>query len=514
MRAHVWLLALLSVTATACVVVRRNAVEIRPDELRIVDVPLRVFMADGSFVVFPGGAVVVDDVIRGEGARYDLFREPAGQVATLPLDSVLGVEALTEPANVPLSLLATIGGAVLTVAGGIALACAADPKCFGSCPTIYSTVDGEAVLEAETFSYSVSPLLESRDLDGLAARSDANGFVELEIRNEALETHYINHLELVEIEHAVDERVLPDGDRTPAVIGPVRAFDDARDRSGRDVTQTLRAADDAVFATVPERIADVSAQDTRDWIDMTVPAVDADTVAVVVRLRNSLLNTVLFYELMLRDQGVGALEWMARDIARIGNAVELGAWYHRTMGLRLEVESDRGFEEVARLGDMGPIAWSEVALRLPVTRGRPTRLRLSFLADAWRIDRIAWSPRIRRAEGRTIPVAELIPITGEPAGAMQSQIAAADDDYLVTTAGSGFVARFDAGAEPAGSRRSFLLGSQGYYTEWVRPYWIRTGGTAGPFRPTPETVPELMRRWIDLKPAMESAFHATRIPVR
>jgi hypothetical protein len=36
---------------------------------------------------------------------------------------------------------------------------------FGSCPTVYSTTGDESLFEAESFSYSIAPLLEARDVD-------------------------------------------------------------------------------------------------------------------------------------------------------------------------------------------------------------------------------------------------------------------------------------------------------------------------------------------------------------
>jgi len=87
---------------------------------------------------------------------------------------------------------------------------------FGSCPTVYS--DNGAVDEAELFSNSIAPLFEARDVDRLRAQPDSKGILRLEIRNEAMETHYINHLQLFEVQHAADEFVLPDTQGHPVVV--------------------------------------------------------------------------------------------------------------------------------------------------------------------------------------------------------------------------------------------------------------------------------------------------------
>jgi hypothetical protein len=482
-----------------------------------VQSPVRAFLGDGSVVVFPSGSRISSAAIFGDGQRYDLHRTFVGPAERVDLDSVVGIEAFTRETDVGLSLLASIGTTAVVIAGTVALICAMDPKCFGSCPTVYVMEDDGEVLEAELFSYSISPLLEGRDVDRLAVVPDSLGTVALEIRNEALETHYINHLELLEVRHRADQRVVPGPDQVPVVLGPLSEIPRVRDRSGRDVTAELRARDDRVFASTPERVAAVTADDSRDWIEFTLPAVAGDTAALYLRVRNSLLSTVLFYEFMLGSQGARALDWMGRDIEQIGNALEVGTWYHRTMGLRLEVDLGEGFQEVVRLADTGPIAWNEVALPLPVRAGRPTPVRLSFLADAWRIDRLAWTPDVAPAPVRVHPVAEVEPLRGGEPDDLLERLLAPDDRYVVTSAGTAFTVRFHPGPGNPGDEagtRTFLLASQGYYSEWVRPDWIRSARSPEPFRPSEGLMPELMERWSELRAPMEESFHATRIPVR
>lgn len=513
---------LTALAVSGCLRITKSKLAPLSKRSQMVESPVRAFLADGSVVVFMDGVHVSDSAVVGRGAyggteagqRFDLLREPAGAVTSVPLDSVLGLEAFDRETDVGLSLLASLGVTVLVVGGAVALACAADPKCFGSCPTVYSVDENGEVLEAEAFSYSISPLLEGRDTDRLSVGADAAGRVELEIRNEALETHFINHLELVEVRHAAAERVVTDEDNVPVLVRALHGFERIVDRDGRDVRPELSGRDDRVFASSRDRIAEARSGDDRDWIEATLPPMGGDTAAVVLRLRNSLLNTVLFYELMLDAQGARALDWMARDLQRIGTAVELGSWFHGTMGLRLEVETDTGFQEVSRFGDTGPIAWKEVAFRVPVRSDAPTRFRLAFLTDAWRIDQMRWSADVRDAPTRTIPASAITPLVGAAADDLEAKVAAADDAYLVTSAGTGFVATFHVGPDLPDERRTFLLSSQGYYTEWVRPNWIRGTVDGGPFRPTDGTIPDLMELWTELQGPMEEAFHATRIPVR
>jgi hypothetical protein len=165
----------------------------------VVRSPVKAHLADGSTVVYPQGIRVSGDVIapRSTARRFGPLNEnlPVGLV---PLDSVLGLETFHSNVNVPgsvvLSTLGTLAAFVGTVALGVII--------FGSCPTIYADSAGTPTLQAEVFATRISPLLEARDLDLLTARPDSDGVLTLEVRNEALETHYINHFELLEVRHA------------------------------------------------------------------------------------------------------------------------------------------------------------------------------------------------------------------------------------------------------------------------------------------------------------------------
>ena len=211
----------IATAITGCVISRGASVEPldrRTSDSTTVESPVKAHLSDGSTVVFADGATVIRDSVFGRGVRYGPVMQLVGPTTHVPLDSVIGMETFRTEINgaktVGYSLLTT--AAVL--AGGVGLACAMDPKCFGSCPTIYADSAGTPVLEAEGFSYSIAPLLEARDIDRLRTQPDSQGIVRLQVWNEALETHYINHLALVEATHAPGEMVLPDEKGRPVAV--------------------------------------------------------------------------------------------------------------------------------------------------------------------------------------------------------------------------------------------------------------------------------------------------------
>lgn len=482
--------------------------------------PVKAHLKDGSVVIYPTGATVGRDSIHGSGMWYDaLRRDSTAHAAALAMDRVVGLESFSLRTNTAqsalVSLAASAGIAVVAVAGIVAIACIADPKCFGSCPTVYTMAESGEVLEAELFSYSVAPLLEARDVDLLGARVDAQGYVDLEIRNEALETHQINHLELLEVRHAAGESVLPDERGRPLVVDGYAAAR-ARDRTGRDVSAELAMRDSMSFATQRQVLASASLDDMHDHIDIAVPRPSGrDSVAVVLRMRNSLLNTVLFYDMMLGSAGAKALDWLGTDLQRIGPAVELGSWYASRFGMWVAVEDGGAYRAVTRVADTGPIAWTDMAVLVPVpATGDSMRIRLSFVMDEWRIDQVRVALDARRAEPRSIRLMDVIGADEMSIPDALLRMAEPDELYVETGPGHRFTARFHAGADRGDGTRTFLLSSQGFYTEWIRPDWVRFAQQPEPFRPGDPTLLAALRRWDEVKPEFERRFYETRIPVR
>jgi hypothetical protein len=481
---------------------------------------LRAHLLDGGVATFPPGARISRTGIQGPGMRYDFARRDSIRIHALSLDSVTGIESFNRRLNAGkttgVSVAATIGTVVLTVAGLVAIACAADPKCFGSCPTVYTGQGSAEVLEAELFSYSIAPLLEGRDFDVIGGSVDSSGVLRLNIRNEAMESHFINHIELLEARHSVGERAVPvhaggvlalQGERSP-----VRA----RDRDLRDVTAAISWKDTLAFATTETRLAAATQLDLTDHIDLTFQRPPGDSAALVFRLRNSLMNTVLFYDMMLGAAGAQSLNWMAEDLAQIGSAAKLGRWWASRMGMRIAVNTNNGYRQIARVPDTGPIAWSELAVLIPVPESADSTLqvRLSFAADEWRIDRVALADQFRRPETRTISAARVFNADSTLNTEGRQAIETPDEDYLYTVAGDRFMVEFEAGPGPTHGSRTFLLSTQGYYTEWVRPAWIKTAGSGPSFEPTDASLLEAMRRWHGVRNEFEARFYQTRIPTR
>jgi hypothetical protein len=482
-----------------------------------VQSPLKVHMHDGSTVVFRRGAVVRSDSILGAGEHFALLADTGIVVAGVRSDSVAAVEVFEGKVLSTPTALTTVAA---TVVGGVATV-ALLKAIFGSCPTVYADSAGVPTLQAEGFSYAIAPMFEHRDLDGLRVRPDSDGVIRLELRNEAMETHFINQIELAAVRHAPGELVVTDQASRPVALRDLRPLARARDRSGRDVRAALARRDSVLFSSDGALTSRATAADLDDWIDIDVADAElSDSIAVVLRLRNSLLNTVLLYDGMLG--GPDALDWLGVGLQRISTAIDLSRWYVRTMGMHVAVARDSGDTTTVRLNDVGPIAFREVAIVLPRPRseGGRARVRLRFVADNWRIDQVRVAGSISRPMTSWLPVARVIvpvPRNGGPAvddPRAAAVLADADERYLETRPGQRLTLEFAAPPSPADRDIEYLIAWQGWYREWIRGSWITNPVRAAPFVPGDEAVAAALRRWTQTQAEYEKAFYSSRIPVR
>lgn len=503
---------LLFVLASGCIQTFQavKATALDPHQPTSVSTPVKAHMLDGSTVVFQAGIVADGQSITGSGYRYDLVLRDSILVTSIPLDSVVGMEVFEQTTNGATSLVMTL---VATAALGLATVGLA-VAIFGSCPTFYTDSAGTAQLQAEGFSYSIAPIFEARDVDGLSITQAADGTLRLEVRNEALETHYLNQLELLEVPHTVDERAYVDELNRIVVTGPATAFARATDMRGTDVARVVSAHDGVTYRTDLRSMAHADLDDLDDWITLSAPAPGVDSVAIVLRLRNSLLNTTLLYDVMLGEAGARSLDWVGQDLKQVGPALAMAQWYQQRMGMNVAVSDGKAYRVIAHVRDTGPIAWKDIAVVVPVQGRDSVRVRLSFPKDNWRIDYIALAPRVRRAAPAVVRLVDVRGRDTRPDTGAVASLRDADSRYLQTTPGEHFTAIFRSTQILPEDQRSYFVASQGYYIEWMRATWLRTAQADRSFVPSDSALVRAMARWRTSQDSLETMFAASKIPVR
>jgi hypothetical protein len=506
--------AALSLLAGACIwvfgSVRVDAVGLNADSVAI-QTPVKAHLRDGSTVLYRTGVLLARDTLRGPGVRYALTLRDSTTVVLVPHDSIVAMESYRRGTDVAttaiVSTLATGVTFAATVVVAFLISCASQNGICSNCPTVYTDSAGSDVLQAEGFSYTIGSASETRDVDRLGIGPDRDGRIRLEVRNDAFETEYLNHLELLEVRHAAEEIALPDPNGAALAVRELVPATTAADAAGRDLRLLLARSDGTAFRTDPRTLAGVSPADWDDAIYLAAPATAGrDSVALVLRLRNSLLATLLYTDVVLGDRGARSLDWIGRDLD--GGGAALARWQEQRLGLRVATWDGRRYREIARIRDSGPHAWNDVAVLIPVLQRDSVRVRLSFAADNWRIDRIAFAMRARRPGVQAHAVRRLRDADGHDDPSALASIRLADRRYLRTSPGERF--SVDVMVGPAGMEvaRTFLIATQGYYEPWIGHDGLRTARDSGVVDSLDDELLKALRKWSTVREARERAFAA------
>jgi hypothetical protein len=224
---------------------------------------------------------------------------------------------------------------------------------------------------------------------------------------------------------------------------------------------------------------------------------------------------MLFYDQMLSGQGASALDYLGADLGRVTEVAQLANWYVRNVGLRVSVLSPDGTESpVVRLVDFGPAAWRAVAAIVPVPAvGDSVHVRLTFLADAFRIDQLLVSADLRDVTPRGIELTRVVASDGAVRQDIRDVLRRSDDRRLQTEPGQHFVIDFDVGKGNAGEQRTYFIAAQGHYSEWVRGTWLHNSDSRKRFAPWKEPLAPLLQRWLMTRDSLENGFFRQRVPI-
>lgn len=486
-----------------------------------ISAPTKAHMLDTSVILLPGGFTVRNDTVIGRGTRHwPEGAKPTGAKTTahrIALDSVAAMtyyELNTTPQTEVATGMLGVYGAAITA---LSIRCLMCPKCcFGSCPTVYTRNDGEFELEAELFSYSISKYAQDADLDRLAAPS-THGPYQVRLANEALETHYIDHLALTTVVHPPGTQIFPTSLGGFVATGDPRPATGVINSVGEDVSALVAARDEQVYRTDPTT-TQAARVGTSDYLYLELePVYPADEIKLILRLKNTLLSTILFYDIVLASQGIEALEWTERMNTDPVYAALLDRVYKSYSGVRVQVLVDGVWEERASISDIGPIAWKDLAVEVPVDGGGDAKLslRLAFFPDNIMIDYVGWE-----ASDQTAPsmfVKEIGPTTirdaqGRDRAQVGGLIREVDGEYLVTEPGEVFDLSYEI-PQTDEQETTVFIASKGYYIEWLRGDWLkpRQSGYRFSLFNTEETIAQMTKSWAENRDLIEQTFLETRI---
>ncbi len=483
--------------------------------------PTKVFLADGSVALFPHGLRVRNDTIIGVSQRYWISEaDTLYRRRMIPFDSIAAMTSYESNTSFGRGLASFLFGWWGPSMTFTAIRCLICPKCcFGSCPTVYSSNGSQDVLRAELFSSSISKQLEGNDLDFISDDSVTSGPYQLRVTNEALETHYINRFTLLAVDHPKGSRILPTGDGTLIAVGPVSLPHMVVNRAGKDVSRMVSAPDASAYRSGSEAAMKLTGDLRTDWLDVTIDVPQGATnLTMVLRLRNTLLTTILLYDVVLGSQGIGAMAWTERMNTDARYASQFGMVYDLFSGISLKTHRNGAWTQQSSIKDVGPIAWKTVAAEIPVHGAGRQTVRLEFFPDNYLIDYIAIDTG--RSFGRqctlqSVPLLSVRDNAGEMRSDVLPLIAGGDDRYLVTNPGESYRLQYEL--PPLNNdRRTLFVASRGYYNEWIRGSWltpVKDGYQFDLFE-IDRTLDQLAESWEENKDLIEQRFNETRIPVQ
>ncbi len=335
---------------------------------------------------------------------------------------------------------------------------------YGSCPTFYVTDGTRRVLRAEGFSASVARILEAQDVDALYGVRPLGRELEVVMKNEALETHVIRHVNVLAARRPVGGRVFaaPDGSywQAPDVVEASRCL--APEGDCRAALQEL----DGIERFCPADSNDLAARET---LEVEFAQVPEGRWGLVVASRQALLGTFLFYR-ALAYLGRSAGTWLA--VVERGDPVarmRSEAIWRALGGIEVSVaKPGGGWEPAGEINETGPLATDVRVLPLAGETGGSVRIRLRLARGQWRLDQVG----LARLERAVEPV-RLSPFLVRRGSVVDESARKALCDStatLVTLPGDEYALvyrlpeDFDA--------YELFLETRGYYYEWIREEWL------------------------------------------
>lgn len=495
------LIAIVSPICTTCTTVWRTeltsiesirSVETDAPFLKAHTVTSQVYVLKNWRIEHPAQMIV------GTGLLYDStrreategeFRVPFGQITLVETNYP---ESVVLPHMV---VLGVVSGISLLVT---AICLASLPKgCFGSCPTFYAHDGEKMTLQAEGFSASIAKVLEETDVDALYAAKIASPDFELEMTNEALETHAVEHVRLLAAPRASGSRVLRSGSDFLSVAdfrAPLRCVSGAT-----DCAPMVRAIDDLEYRS-PAGEEDLA---EKEVLELEFPPLEGP-LGVVVGARNTLMTTFLFYQ---------ALAWMGPDQGRWFAALENAGpdgvprlFRDRPLGdIEVSAFVDGAWIDAGVFREDGPIARELQLIRVPAGA---KKLRLRMTKGFWKLDYVA-AVRV----GAAVEPISLDPLRVTRAGAEDPgarQRLLEPGSYLITYPGEAYTLHFRL---PEGDHELFVE-SRGYYYEWARESWFDEEDPAallGLLADPRGTFKTLAPKYKDVEGEMEDLFWKSRV---
>ena len=445
---------------------------IKTAELQSLDINspfLKAHMLDGQVYILSEWKIDSENqTVIGQGKILGVNREvlETGEF-TIPIDSVALFETnvlALKPKPLEKTLV-IIGGAALgtvVLAAAIIAGCE-EAGCFGSCPTFYVSDGNRLTLQAEGFSASVAPVLEASDIDALYHAQLTDSRFEVQMKNEAFETHVVRYVDLLAVKRQSGGRVFSTSDgtfwETETIVDPTAAS-----APEGDCLPPLQNIDGH------ERFSEADASNlaTREIIEIEFDDVPHGSTGLVIAARQSLMSTFLFYQ-GLAYMGRSAGEWIAA-LERSDKAIEKASAIGQILGgIEVLLQNDTGqWTRVGEINETGPLATDVHLVKLPQMNRKSVKIRLRLTRGHWRLDAV----KLVKLDKQLDPI-RLSPVevdhNGNSADEVQ-QLLTDPNATLTTFPGDTYTLVYRLPKDF--DSYELFLDSRGYYLEWIRKEWL------------------------------------------
>jgi hypothetical protein len=429
---------------------------------------LKLHMKNGDVYVLENWIVnSKTDSVSGLGKLFNLNREliSEGEFALSNQEVVLA-ETNQISGSVGTGVLATL----TVITGVFTIVCIVNPKaCFGSCPTFYAYNGYDYIVQSEGFSSSISPALEERDVDALYRIKPLSEDFEVQLRNEAYETHVIRSANILAAPKPEGGRVFATQDgRYLQAINITEANAVTADEG--DISEKLCSFDGV------ERFCEADSNDlaAKETIELTFNRTESDSLGIVIAARQTLLTTFLFYQ-TLSYMGKSAGDWLAeieRNKDQFKNLLDNPQNVLGNIEVLIQNENDE-WEKIGEVGETGPIATDIkivplIKLLNQISDNSSVTIRLRMSKGLWRIDYAA----LADITNEVVPE-RIFPATSSPElvnSSYVTELLTNPDSVLVTYPGDKYLLNYKLPLDY--KNYELFIETQGYYLEWMRNEWL------------------------------------------
>ena len=379
-----------------------------------------------------------------------------------------------------------------------------------SCPYVYAWNGERFELQAEPFGIAWGRALELTTVHLLPAARSEHGVVRLRLTNERAETHYVNSIELREIELGTAAAAVLDGQGRAWPLSHPVAPVTGRDNTGRDILPEVASADGRMWECDASSLTAGSGYEDVLEVAFARPPRDSTGSLVITGINTELSTAVYTYMCrIVGDQTAVLAHAIETDPELIAELRE----YTRDASLEVRVWNGNDWASAGAFQPEANAVRFSRALRIhiPDGAGDTVRVRLRSMADVWRIDAVSadWG------DARPLPMAsvKLLSAIGPSGEDMKGAIGVDDHRYAVLLPPDQVDLTFEVSRRKAGSRVAYAVAGRGYLLEWDRS--VTDGGATSLASLVPEAgriefLKEVLKhRDLALQPVYE-AWRMTR----